>query len=424
MSGLACEPAALFHLPTLLLRVACLLLLPAAGAAAQAPPTGLPLLPPPGVEAHFEIDLAPAVADGRFDPQRDRIGLRGSAAPLSWGASAYPMALSGHRYGVRVRIERPPFGGQPLQYKFVIERGARGLPDIWEPGRNHPLWLQPAPDVTGPVGRVARAFGAEPAALPVRRAGTIERLGVVRSAHVMAREVQVWLPPDHGSDPTRRYPVLVLHDGQNVFDASHAGAEWQFDETAQRLAASRLIDPPIIVAVGAGPDRMADYTPTAAPFGSPPRRQGGGAGAYGRFLAEELLPLIAQRYRIRPGPAGTAVGGSSLGGLVSLWLALHRPDVFGAALVVSPSLWWDNESALRDVLARPPGSPRPRLWLDMGGRESEQGIAQARALREALRQKGWSVQELAYVEDPLGTHDEATWASRVEGMLRFLYGRL
>ncbi len=415
----------MFQLPALLRRVACLLmaLLPAVAATAQTVPASFTPAPGAAAEVQFEIDLAAAVADGRFDPQRDRIGLRGSAAPLSWGASAYPAALGGHRYGARLRIERPPFGGQPLQYKFVIERGARGLPDVWEPGRNHPLWLQPAPDVTGPVGRVARAFGAEPAALPVRRAGRIERLGVVRSAHVVAREVQVWLPPDHGSDSSRRYPVLVLHDGQNVFDASHAGAEWQFDETAQRLAEARLIDPPIIVAVGSGPDRIADYTPSSATFGSPPRRQGGGAAAYGRFLAEELLPLIAQRYRIQAGPGGTAVGGSSLGGLVSLWLALHRPDVFGAALVVSPSLWWDNEAALRDVLARPTGSARPRLWLDMGGRESEQGIGQARRLREALRQRGWSPQELAYVEDPLGTHDEATWASRVEGMLRFLYAR-
>lgn len=390
-------------------------------AAAAGPPPGPGFGPP--VQAQFEVDLSAAIADGRFEPERDRIGLRGSAAPLSWSVSIPAAARGGARYGVNVRIERPPFGGQPLQYKFVIERGARGLPDLWEPGRNHALWLQPAPDAGLPVGRVERSFGAEPVAVPLQRTGRIERLGVLRSAHVLAREVQVWLPPDHGSDPARRHPVLVLHDGQNVFDAAQAGAEWQVDETAQRLAEAGLIDAPIIVAVSAGPDRMADYTPTAALFGSPPRRQGGGAAAYGRFLADELLPLIAQRYRVQTGPAATAVGGSSLGGLVSLWLALHRSDVFGAALVVSPSLWWDSEAALRDVLARPPGGPRPRLWLDMGGRESQQGIGQSRRLREALLQRGWSARELAYLEDPLGTHDEATWASRVEGMLQFLYGR-
>lgn len=381
---------------------------------------------PRAAQAEFEVDLAAAVADGRFDPERDRVGLRGGTAPLSWSTSIPTVARGGHRYSASVRIERPPFGGQPVSYKFVIERRARGLPDLWEPGRNHPLWLQPAADASGGVGlvgRVVRAFGAEAAPLPVRRTGRIERLGVVRSAHVLAREVQVWLPPGHGSDPARRHPVLVLHDGQNVFDAAQAGAEWQFDETAQRLVEAGLIEPPIIVAVDSGPDRIADYTPTPSLFGLPPRRQGGGAAAYGRFLAEELLPLIAQRYPVQTGPSATAVGGSSLGGLVSLWLALNRSDVFGAALVVSPSLWWGNESALREVLARPPGSSRPRLWLDMGGLESAQGIGQARRLREALHQRGWLIPQVAYVEDPLGTHDEAAWASRVEGMLRFLYGR-
>jgi len=411
--------------PSALRLLAGLVLACAPGAFAQAQPPVWPPGPPPAslpVVAQFEVDLSGAVTDGRFDPARDRIGLRGSTAPLSWGSSVPAAPLGAYRYGLQVRIERPPFGGQPLLYKFVIERGARGLPDLWEPGRNHPLWLQPpAHTRAGPVGQVARAFGVEAAELPLQRTGTIERLGMVRSAHVSAREVQVWLPPDYGRDSARRYPVLVLHDGQNVFDAAQAGAEWQVDETAQRLAEAGLIDAPVIVAVAAGPDRVADYTATAALFGSPPRRQGGGAAAYGRFLADELLPLVAQRYRIRTGPGATAVGGSSLGGLVSLWLALNRSDVFGAALVVSPSLWWDNEGALREVLARAGGSPRPRLWLDMGGRESALGIVHARRLHEALRRAGWSGAQLAYAEDPQGTHDEATWASRVEGMLRFLY---
>ncbi len=395
----------------------------AQGLAGPTPSDRATVLAPGAAEAEFIVDMAALVTDGRFDPARDRIGLRGGAAPLSWVRSLPAVALGEGRYGLRVRIERRPFGGQPLLHKFIVERGARGLADLWEPGRNHALWLQSFSQRADQPLRTARAFGAEPAPVPLRRTGTFEFLGVVASAHVAPRAVQVWLPPGYAAHPTRRYPVLVLHDGQNVFDASQAGLEWQVDETAQRLAEAGAIEAPIIVAVDAGPDRILDYTPTRSRWGDPPRHQGGGAAAYGRFLAEEVLPLVARRYRTEPGPQATAVGGSSLGGLVSLWLALNRPDVFGSALVVSPSLWWDGEAALRDVLSRPARADAwPRVWLDMGAREGAQALPQARRLREALQARGWTPANLAYVEDPHGDHDEAAWAGRVEGMLRFLYG--
>lgn len=364
----------------------------------------------------FDLDLRAEIAAGRFDPARDRVGLRGGAAPLSWDRPllATPTDTAG-RYALRLTLADDAAGGQPLAYKFRIERGTGQDPsDGWEPGRNHAVLL------SGGEVRVARAFGPPASDVPLVRAGHIERLGLVASRHVRPREVQVWLPPGYEQDPQARYPVLYLHDGQNVFDAEAAGAEWQVDEAAQQGVLAGRLRPFIVVAVASTGTRTLDYTPS--PMGPPTERQGGGVAAYGRFLAEELKPLIDTRFRTRPAPADTTVGGSSFGGIASLWLALHRPETFGSALVVSPSVWWDEGWVLRDVGASAP-SPRPRLWVDMGAQEGDQAVQLARALDQALRQHGWPAHQLRFVEDPRGSHDEASWARRVPAMLDFLYGR-
>lgn len=371
----------------------------------------------------FAIDLKAEIAAGRFGPARDRLGLRGNASPLSWDSSllAEPDATPG-RYRLTLTLPDDAVGGQPLAYKFRIERGAgQDGSEGWEPGRNHALLLN------GGQILVARAFGAPAGEIPASRVGTLERLGVVPSSHVRPREVQVWLPPGYAEQPEQRYPVLYLHDGQNVFDAQAAGSEWQVDEVAQRGVSSGRLRPFIVVAVASvDATRTDDYTPTAMLLSAErlgraaPERRGGGLPAYARFLVEELKPAIDARYRTRPGRADTAVGGSSFGGLASMWLALHRPETFGAALVVSPSVWWDDGFLLRDVAATAP-KPRSRLWLDMGAQEGEQAVQFARRLGEALRQRGWSTDALRFVEDAQGRHDEASWARRVPAMLDFLY---
>lgn len=372
----------------------------------------------------FDIDLRQEIAAGRFAPERDRLGLRGGAAPLSWDRPllADPAESPG-RYSLRLTLPDDATGGQPLAYKFRIERGAgQEGDDGWEPGRNHAVLL------SGGEVRVARAFGVPAGEVPASRTGRIERLGVVPSAHVQPRDVQVWLPPGYERDTNQRYPVLYLHDGQNLFDAQAAGAEWRVDEAAEQGVSSGRLRPFIVVAVASTPSRTLDYTPSpmlvpAERLGRPtPERQGGGVAAYARFLVEELKPAIDARFRTRPGVADTAVGGSSFGGLASLWLALHRPETFGAALVVSPSVWWDDRFVLRDAAATAP-QPRPRLWVDMGAQEGEQAVTLARELAQRLGQRGWTPENLRFTEDARGSHDEASWARRVPAMLEFLYGQ-
>jgi predicted alpha/beta superfamily hydrolase len=377
------------------------------------------------VDVVFEADLRAEMRAGRFDAARDELTLRGGCAPLSW-QQGLPMVPAGEgRFTLRLRLPQPVCLGQPLQHKFRIERAGQGADMGWEPGNNH----APLLDGPGPF-RVARVFGSPAGPAPSRLTGTVLQLDPVPTRHVGPRPVWVWLPPGYERDVKRRYPVLYLHDGQNVFDARASGAEWQVDETAQRLVLAGAVQPFIVVAVPSGRDRMQELTPTASLL--PPERSGlaqaarvgGGAAAYARFLVEDLKPAVDARLRTLAGPESTAVGGSSLGGLASLWLALHHGQTFGAALVVSPSVWWDDAFALRDARAwaLPAGAARPRLWLDIGGREGPGAVEAVRELRGALLNRGWDASNLAYTEDPQGTHDEAHWAQRVEGMLRFLHG--
>lgn len=234
------------------------------------------------------------------------------------------------------------------------------------------------------------------------------------------RDVEVYLPPGYEIAPGRRYPVLYMHDGQNLFDPETAfvrGQHWRLGEMADMLIAEGRVEPLIIVGIHhTGHGRVHEYTPT-----KDARIGGGHARAYGRMLVEELKPFIDRRYRTEPSREQTGLGGSSLGGLVSLFLGLRHADVFGRLAVMSPSVWWGKRAILRYV-ARTKPKPATRIWLDMGTAESKHGIADARRLRAALVKAGWREDvDLAYSEPQGATHSEGAWAHRIGDVLQFLY---
>ena len=233
------------------------------------------------------------------------------------------------------------------------------------------------------------------------------------------RTLVVYLPP--GYDPTtrQRYPVLYLHDGQNVFDrATSFAEEWQVDESAQALISAGELEPMLIVGVyNTGESRVDEYTPTIQPHTG----RGGHANDYGRMMVEELKPFIDRRYKTNPAAEHTALGGSSLGGLLTLHLGLTYPHVFSRLAVLSPSVWWDDRVIIREVEKLRRRLPI-RLWLDAGTSEGEGTIADARALRDALVAKGWTIgDDLAYMEVQGGEHNEQSWAARVDDVLKFLF---
>ena len=239
------------------------------------------------------------------------------------------------------------------------------------------------------------------------------------------RDVLVYLPLGYRRARTRRFPVLYLQDGQNVFDAATAfgGVEWGVDETAQRLAEQKLIDPVIIVAVAnTGEDRIHEYAPTRGRLEEGKRKRSRGQlRQYGGFLINELKPFIDARYRTLPGPEYTGLGGSSLGGLATIALGLWFPNVFRRLAVMSPSIWWDD-CALYGIVEASDEEAKPplKIWLDTG--TAEPGWERARVLRDGLIEKGWRLHDdLHYFEDEGAGHAEGAWAHRFDAVLRFLY---
>lgn len=237
------------------------------------------------------------------------------------------------------------------------------------------------------------------------------------------RNVLVYLPPDYLKHKERRYPVLYLHDGQNLFDGATSyipGNEWEVDETAERLIRNSKIEPLIIVGIyNTGIHRIDEYTPTQDNH----LGQGGKAWLYGRLIVEELKPFIDAHYRTLSGRENTGLGGSSLGGLVSLYIGLMYPKVFGKLAILSPSLWWDHFLLVRE-LNRLSKIPDFRVWLDIGTREGHSAIVPVRMMRDVLVSKGYKLGEnLLYREAQGAKHGERAWARRVSPMLQFLFPR-
>jgi predicted alpha/beta superfamily hydrolase len=233
------------------------------------------------------------------------------------------------------------------------------------------------------------------------------------------RQLVVFVP--EGYDTTdRRYPVLYMQDGQNLFDPTTSyvpGKDWRVDQTAQKLIREGKIQPVIIVGVyHAGEKRVDEYTPT-----KDAKRNGGKADKYLRALTEVIKPFIDREYRTHTCAWNTALAGSSLGGLFTLYAGIECPDVFGKLAAMSPSAWWDRRYIIRAV-ERLPVKSRQSIWLDIGSREGSGTVGDTRALRDALIEKGWTDNaDLRYVEAQGGVHDEAAWAARVGPMLEFLF---
>jgi predicted alpha/beta superfamily hydrolase len=223
------------------------------------------------------------------------------------------------------------------------------------------------------------------------------------------RDVLVYLPPAH-ADGASRFPVLYMHDGQNLFDGGTAfgGNEWQVDETLEALSGEGL--PAIAVGLlNAGEARVREYSPFPG-FGE------ARGGAYLAFLIETVKPLIDGAFRTQPGREHTGIIGSSMGGLISLYGFFRHPEVFGLAGGLSPALWY-TRGAIYDFVSKAAYVPG-KIYLDNGTRESS-----AARMERLLVEKGYQPgRDLLYVVEDGGRHTETAWAGRLPNALRFLLG--
>jgi predicted alpha/beta superfamily hydrolase len=231
------------------------------------------------------------------------------------------------------------------------------------------------------------------------------------------RSLTVYLPPEYvaGNGP---YPLLLLHDGQNLFDPARAfgGQTWHVQETADALIASDAIPPLVIVGVDHGGDaRVREYTPT------PGNQPGAGQLAlHCRFMIEDVVPFLARTYAVRTDADGLGLGGSSLGALATIGIAVSAPGRFGRLIAMSPSVWWDRRAILRPI-RRAPLSPLPRIWIDAGAKEGARTTRDAQDLADLLR-RGDTDGRVHFELDPEGDHSEASWSRRLGPALTFCYG--
>lgn len=241
------------------------------------------------------------------------------------------------------------------------------------------------------------------------------------------RNVIVYLPPGYDGDKHRRYSVFYMHDGQNLFDGATsfiAGQEWRVDETAQELIQAGKIEPLIIVGVyNTGTERVNEYTPAR----DAKYKAGGKGDLYGRFLVEELKPFIDATYRTKTDAKHTGLGGSSLGGLISMYLGLRYPNIFTRIAVISPSVWWADNQIVQ-FTKNESRKPPLRIWLDTGtkegrdDKEAQSTVDGARMLKTALIEKGWQEgKDFRYLEAAGAEHNEKAWAARTAAVLEFLF---
>ncbi len=358
--------------------------------------------------------------------------LSGSLPQLGpWRADALAMTGTGRRRSVRVTAPR----GTTLEYKFTLGSWEReALTATGAVPENNRLVFNRDTVVDQQVAgfkKEQREYLAD-----WRGSGVQGRLVYwtdVSSAFLgPKRHVEIWLPPGYDDNPTTRYPVLYMHDGQNLFDPriANTGVDWGVDEAVVKLVNQDVIPPIIVVGVWSTSARSKEYSPWHD------------APDYARFLIEELMPRVNREFRTRTGPENTAAMGSSMGGLLSFYLVTHHPETFGACGCMSTHFPLSEDVAarflsipakgvpdttpyvIRDIRSGLKAPPGARYWFDYGSMslDSAYGPTHA-AVRDWLRDQGLEEGRDFVVRRYEGaTHNEASWRARLTDVLTFLYG--
>ncbi len=319
--------------------------------------------------------------------------------------------------------------GQTLEYK--ITRGDWSTVEKQSDGSERPNRTLTAGADTNSLAITVESWatGTVSENHPTTVVGTLKLHRLDSQALGQQRFIRVWLPPDYNADGVRRFAVLYMQDGQNCFDraTSAFGNEWEIDESITKLISEKHIPPLIVVGVDNGLTRRADeYT-----FDADGAQGGGKAASYAKFLLTEVKPFVDNTYRTEPEPAHTHIGGSSLGGLVSLEIVRRNPNTFSGVIAMSPALGWADESLTKAIDNAPGGLQTARGWLDIGAREGEpqseagpigknsQHYVDAARRLDAILTKHHIAHRFT-IDDLHAAHNEPAWAGRFPQAISYL----
>jgi predicted alpha/beta superfamily hydrolase len=229
-----------------------------------------------------------------------------------------------------------------------------------------------------------------------------------------SRQIRLYLPPGY-QQSGKRYPVLYMHDAQNVFDdASSFAGEWQVDETLNQLAATAQLELIVVAIDNGGKQRMTELNPADhADYGKAEGK------AYIEFIANTVKPYIDQQYRTLPGVQQTGIMGSSMGGLISHYAVVEFPHVFGKAGIFSPSYWalgdqlkeFEQQKAAKDA----------RLYFYMGGKEGGSMVPDMQQMYQTVLRNGHPAELTRYQLTPDADHNEAAWRNEFKTAVLWLF---
>jgi len=245
--------------------------------------------------------------------------------------------------------------------------------------------------------------------------GSVKYFNKLTGKGILPRDIIVWLPPDYNKNTIRHYPVLYMNDGQNIFDpeTSSFGVDWQIDETADSLIRNNIVRPMIIVGVYNTQDRNLDYSP------------GKKGKAYMEFLVHKVKPLIDSAFRTKPGRKYTAIGGSSMGGLISFMLVWNYNSIFSKAVCMSPALKIDMFDYVKKIEMDKSAKKDITIYIDNGGIGLEERLQPGiDDMLKFLLKKGFAYNKnLFWIKSSKARHNEAAWAERMAFPLKLFYGK-
>lgn len=235
------------------------------------------------------------------------------------------------------------------------------------------------------------------------------------------RRIWIYLPQDYLTNPTKRYNVMYMQDGQNLFDKYFSfGEEWQIDETLNRLFDQNSDEGCIVVGIdNGGASRIGEYTPYVN------QNHGGGEGdKYMMFIINTLKPYIDQNFRTKPTREHTAIGGSSLGGLISFYIGMKNQDIFSRILAFSPSFWW--HSNIYKMVENEGKQQTMKIFLMAGGNEEpdDDVVTKTKKMYDALQDEGFTKNEVFFATHNDGTHSEWYWAREFAPSYGWLWSNL
>jgi predicted alpha/beta superfamily hydrolase len=322
------------------------------------------------------------------------IALRGSIAPWSWDKGVAMKPEADDTWTLEAEIK------SDAEYKPLLDDAT------WARGPNYKIKAGTTVDIYPHFTQVKGKFE--------------KRWPAFASKSLKTRGVYVYYPPTYLENTRAKFPVVYMHDGQNLFDASTAfgGNEWKVDETMDAAAEDGSIREAIVVGPENTADRMYEYTPTKnASYPS-----SGGGDVYLAFLVDELKPKVDAELRTLPARESTVVIGSSLGGLISAYAGVKKPTTFGLIGAMSPSTWWDNKAILKIVEG---STDKPlKVYVDSGDSgASSDDRDNTKLLADTYKTLGFvEGSTLKYVVQSGATHSEVYWAQRLPGALAFLLG--